>query len=293
MTDIYADLHMHTLFSDGILSPADLLNKAGLAGLKAIAITDHDTMMAHRELQNTPVDSHVTVIPGIEFSCYENGTEVHCLGYYLDATNPDVLEYEHKSRLDREHRAREMVRKLNVAGIRITFDEVLDVAGKAPVTRPHIAAVLVAKRFATSHKHAFDKWLSRGRCAYTPRERFTVRDAVNLTHAAGGVLVVAHPGRTYQDPRLFLSLLSMGIDGIEVYHPSHWTHTTEYYRILAQQHELIVTGGSDYHGTRDHDDATIGTYGVSEEHVNIMHVRSLQRKIHPPGRVYDGISRNP
>lgn len=281
MTTYYAELHCHTTCSDGLCTPEELVEKAIATGFRALAITDHDNMAAYRSLYadgyNNP---SLQLIPGIEFSCEENGREVHCLGFYLRADHPDVLAYEDHSRSDRERRAQEMVSKLNAAGIRISYAEVEDEAAGAHITRPHLASILVRRGYAQTLSDAFSKWLERGRIGYAARSRYSIRDAVMLTRAAGGVLIVAHPGRTYQDPRLFLSLITLGIDGIEVNHPSHWTATKEYYRLLADRHALLITGGSDYHGSREYDEQNFGEYGATQEMVEALRLRSLQRQIH-------------
>ncbi len=262
-----------------MLEPEALVRKAIQTGLQALAITDHDNMDAYRLLSSLG-DVGLRLIPGIEVSCEEHGREVHVLGYFLDPSHPQVRAYEQSSRIDRDKRGREMIDNLRKAGVGVTYDELSAEAAGAPITRPHLAAVLVRKGYASDVSAAFDKWLERGRVGYAPRTKFTVRDAVNLIRAAGGVSVIAHPARTYQDPRLFLSLLTLGIDGLEVYHPSHWHVTREYYRLLAVQHHLLITGGSDYHGSREYDERNFGTFGATEEMVNLLHTRSLQRRIH-------------
>lgn len=280
VTGIHADLHTHTTCSDGLLSPMELVNKAIGRGLKALAITDHDTMEAHRILATSTVPSGIFIVPGIELSCVENGREVHVLGYFLDSENPDIIKHEAFARTDRMRRAQDMVSQLRKAGVNITMDEVIEQAKGALITRPHVAAVMVRKGFVANMSTAFEKWLEKGRVGYAERTIFSIRDAVTMVRLAGGVSIVAHPGRTYQDPRLFLALLSLGIDGIEVYHPSHWNVTREYYRMLTVQHHLLLSGGSDYHGSRDYDEQNFGTYGVSEDVLDAIHTKAVQRRLH-------------
>jgi predicted metal-dependent phosphoesterase TrpH len=257
-----------------------LLEKAAAQGLQAISITDHDTMEAHRRLEREGIGVNVRVIPGIEISCYEHGRDIHLLGYYLDPNNAELQTYEGTFREDRDRRAREICEKLTSLRVPVSFAEVEDHAKGAPIGRPHIAAVLVKRGFVQSIQKAFDHYLDSSKPGYVPRSVFTVRDAVDLIHRAGGISVVAHPGRTFTDPRLFIALVSSGIDGIEVFHPSHWNVTREYYRTLAIQHRLVITGGSDFHGTRDYDENNFGTFGVTEELFDLLHIRSLQRQIH-------------
>lgn len=280
MTEIHADLHSHTTCSDGTLLPNLLLEKAVQKGLKAIAITDHDTMNAHRVLEREGVGEDIRVIPGIELSCYEHGRDIHLLGYFLDANNAELQRYEAEFREDRDRRAREICEKLRSLSIGISFSEVEDHAAGAPIGRPHIAAVLVKRGVVASIQKAFDHYLDSSKPAYVARSPFSVREGAQLIQQAGGVAVVAHPGRTFTDPRLFIALVASGLDGIEVFHPSHWNVTREYYRTLAIQHRLVITGGSDYHGSRDYDENNFGTFGVTEELFDLLHIRSLQRQVH-------------
>lgn len=280
VTPYYADMHTHTTCSDGLRSPSELLDKAAAKGFKAIAITDHDNMEAHRILAKGQVSAGLFLVPGIELSCSENGREVHILGYFLNAEHADLLAHEHTARTDRERRGQEMINNLRRAGVDVSYAELAEQAGSAPITRPHLAAILVRKGHARNMADAFTKWLEKGRIGYAERTKFSVRDAVSLIRTCGGVSLIAHPGRTYQDPRLFLSLLSLGIDGIEVFHPSHWNVTREYYRMLAIQHHLLLSGGSDYHGSREYDEQNFGTYGISEEQFDAIHTKAVQRRLH-------------
>ncbi|HCN06232.1 MAG TPA: hypothetical protein DIS79_11505 [Bacteroidetes bacterium] len=271
---IYADLHSHTTKSDGLLQPEVLLEKAEREGIEVLAITDHDSVDAHHALRHGGYNGNVRLISGIEVSCYEHGREIHILGYHLDIDNEELLQLAIHLRAERDRRAILMVERLQNLRVTISVDEVKEVAAGAPIGRPHIAKVLVQRGFVTSHQKAFDIYLDAGKPAYVPRSVFTVTDAVNLIHRAGGIAVIAHPAKTYSEPRLFLTLLAGGIDGIEVYHPSHWYVTREYYRVLAEQHELVITGGSDYHGSRDYDDRNFGTFGISAERVELLDVRA-------------------
>lgn len=262
---LHADMHTHTRCSDGILYPHQLVEKAERHGFMALSITDHDNMDAYEVLRRGGYNGPVTLVPGIEVSCFEHGRDTHVLGYYLDEHHAPLKEYITFFRNDRERRATEMVDRLNRINIRISYDEVVDQAGSAPIGRPHVAAVIVKHGYAKHLQQAFDVYLDTGKPGYVAKSGFTIKQAVDMIHAAGGVAVVAHPGRTYNDPRLFLALLATGIDGVEVYHPSHWFVTREYYRVLAKQHDLVITGGSDYHGTRDYDERNFGNFGLPVE----------------------------
>jgi predicted metal-dependent phosphoesterase TrpH len=270
---IIGDLHTHTDRSDGILSTHELVVKAEQAKLTALAITDHDNMDAFRILRDEGYNGPLRIIPGIEISCYEGGREVHLLAYGLDPDVEEVQEYERFFRGDRERRGREMVDRLQASRVRISFDEVAETAGKAPIGRPHVADVLVRRGFVSSIQQAFDVYLDVGKPGYVSKSPFPVSEATQMVHRAGGITSVAHPGRHYADPHSFLTLVATGIDGIEVYHPSHWFVTREYYRVLCEQHNLVITGGSDFHGTREYDERNFGVFGVTADHLAAIDAR--------------------
>ena len=277
---IVADLHAHTTCSDGILAPLDLVNKAVASGLTHLAITDHDTMEAHRQLRTIEIPEHITIIPGIEISCTEGAQEVHMLGYHLDMDDPTLIEYELSFKSERQERAQQIVTKLKKLNVSISYEDVTDVAGDASIGRPHIASVLVKRGYASSIQKAFDIYLDKGKPAYSARRTFRVSEAVDLIKKAGGVAVVAHPQRTFISEQRFLSLVADGIDGIEVFHPSHWPITVEHYRTMAERHQLLMTGGSDFHGSRDYDERNFGAVGATLDMVDALSIRAIQRQLH-------------
>lgn len=260
---VVADLHTHTTCSDGLLSPVELITKAEQRGLQALAITDHDNLDAHRHLRDLGYNGPLRLISGVEISCYDFGREIHVLAYNVDVDNAKVQEYEAFYRNDRARRAEEMVANLHQARAPISYQEVIDEAAGAPIGRPHVASVLVRRGFVASIQAAFDIYLDVGKPGYAAKTPFPVAQAVEMIHAAGGTLSIAHPGRYFTDPAMFLPLVKTGVDGIEVYHPSHWHVTREFYRVMCQQHGLLVTGGSDFHGSREYDEANFGTFGLT------------------------------
>ena len=260
---IVADLHSHTTCSDGLLSPMELICKAENRSLRALAITDHDNLDAHRRIRELGYNGPVKIVTGVEISCHDFGREVHILAYNVDVDNPEVQQYEVFYRNDRARRGEEMVDNLRRARAPISYQEVVDEAAGAPIGRPHVAAVLVRRGLVSSIQAAFDQYLDIGKPGYAAKTPFPIAKAVEMIHRAGGILSVAHPGRYFTDPSMFLPLLETGIDGIEVYHPSHWHVTREFYRVLCQQHGLLITGGSDFHGSRDYDESNFGTFGLT------------------------------
>lgn len=270
---LFADLHTHTTCSDGILSPFDLVEKASTRGFSAIAITDHDNIDAYRQLESGGYNGPLIVIPGIEISCYDFGREVHILAYYLDHHSEEIQSYELFYREDRVRRAQEMIENLRRCRVSISFQEVLDEAKGATIGRPHVASILVRRKFVRTIQEAFDVYLDVNKPGYAPKTPFPIAKAVEMVHRAGGILSVAHPGRPFTSPESCLQLLKTGIDGIEVYHPSHWFATREFYRVACEQHDMVVTGGSDFHGSRDYDESNFGMFGITESALKKLEAR--------------------
>lgn len=277
MNGVIADLHSHTTCSDGILTPRELVAKAAFKGLKALAITDHDNMVAYRQLKQDGYDVDVRLIPGIELSCTTTGRDAHILGYFMDADSEELIRHEREFLDDRHRRAEVIVGKLNKIRVPVSIEDVLNHAGNAPVGRPHIASALVTRGFVRDIQQAFDIYLDNGGPAYAPRSPFSITEGISLIKRLGGVAIVAHPGKVYKDPQAFLALLAQGIDGVEAYHPSHWTITRDYYLTLAKQHDLLVSGGSDFHGTRSYDDSNFGTFGATQEMIDSIEQLSQSR----------------
>lgn len=278
---LFADLHTHTTCSDGVLSPYSLVEKAEARGFSALAITDHDNIDAYRQLIAGGYNGALTVIPGIEISCYDFGREVHILAYYLDYQSEEIQSYERFYREDRIRRAQEMVENLRMCRVPISFQEVLDEAKGATIGRPHVAAVLVRRKFVRTIQEAFDMYLDVNKPGYAAKTPLPIANAVKMVHRAGGVLSVAHPGRAFMSPESCLDLIKTGVDGLEVFHPSHWYATREFYRVLCGQHGLVITGGSDFHGSREYDEANFGTFGVTEAALkSLENRRDVIRKEH-------------
>lgn len=266
------DLHCHTTASDGLLTPAQVVRLAKEVGLKAVAITDHDTVAGVEEARAAGAELGVEVVPGVEISTLWNGREIHMLGYFIDTQNPDLLKKLEAQRDVRKLRNRMMIEKLNELGIEITMQEVVaKKRGKAPglnVGRPHIAEVLIDKGVVQSMDEAFDRYLGRDGLAYVTPERISPHDAIDLVHASGGVAVIAHPG-LYEQDDLIPELARKGLNGIEVNHPDHPEQAKEKYEAMAEKYHLIATAGSDFHGERNGSmyHAQLGTCTVDYTHL--------------------------
>ncbi len=272
----YVDLHTHTIYSDGILTPEQLLQKAQKVGLTAISITDHDSVDGCIEAHAIAKDYSIEIIDGIEFSCYEDGREFHILGYNFDPTDSEVARYLEEFRTARHSRAMKIVKKLNDLNIPITFEQVLNKAGKAPIARPHIASVLMDINAVKNMKEAFWSYLAEGKPAYEPKKAFKIDQAVQLINRTGGVAILAHPGKFISQEDLY-QIIKDGIDGIEVWHPSHDKSTINFFRNIASQYWLLETGGSDFHGNRDYDEDNFGRVRVPYSIVDSIKYHSTRR----------------
>ncbi len=257
----YADLHVHTVFSDGAKTPEEVIRMAEQAGLAAISITDHDNLEGCIQAQEIKHKYDVEVIDGIEFSCFENGREFHVIGYNVDADNKQLQEHLKYFRDARLKRAEIILEKLKSINISIEFDSVLEKAGEAPVARPHIASALLDEGYISNLKEAFNLYLGEGKPAYQAKALFTVEKAIKLINNCGGVSSLAHPAKLVNQETLFRFIKS-GLDGIECIHPMHDEHLTYYYKNIARQYWLLETGGSDYHGSRSFDEDNFGKFVV-------------------------------
>jgi len=255
-----ADLHMHSVYSDGILQPEALFKKAKIAGLKAISITDHDNVEACIESHTLKTKYNIDFINGVEFSCFED-REYHILGYNIDIDNKALKKHIVSFREARLLRAEQIISKLSSLGVELSMSTVLEHAGAAPIARPHIGAVIVKEGYSKSLKTAFNKYLGDRSPAYCEKKHFAVSKAIDLINKSGGVAVLAHPGKMVTQEMLY-KMIEMGLDGIEVIHPSHDNRLENYYDTIAAQFWLLATGGSDYHGSREYDQANFGKFTV-------------------------------
>jgi predicted metal-dependent phosphoesterase TrpH len=243
-----ADLHTHSHYSDGVLAPAALVQAAGQAGLKALALTDHDTVQGLAEFVTEGMRQGVIAIPGVELSTLVQDLEVHILGYGCNPENPELLAALARFAAARRTRIEKMVANLRELGLKIALQQVLAVAGKGPLGRPHLAEALVRAGLVKDFDEAFAVWIGRRSRAYVEKYRLLPEEAVALIHGAGGLAVIAHPliGRMSFDG--IVKLLEIGIDGLEIKHPKLLPERGEQLRRLAEERGLLLSGGSDFHG---------------------------------------------
>lgn len=267
-----ADLHLHTVHSDGALTPYEIVKRARDAGLGAIAITDHDNLSALDEAIEWGSSLGVQVVAGLELSATMGEKDLHLLAYFIDRNNERLLDYLAFFRQERLRRAERIVQKLNRINVPLRFDSVLEQAGIGSVGRPHIANALVEHGLTDSFHEAFEKYIGTGGPAFEKKFQLTPQDAIRLINSAGGLSFLAHPGRSTREEEI-ISLISLGLDGIEIVHPSHQEEQRNYYRGIVDHYFLLESGGSDFHGGRKGDGHTFGVFTVPMRILDAMKKR--------------------
>jgi hypothetical protein len=246
MPERFADLHIHTNFSDGRFSPGQVVEYSQRVGLSAISITDHDMIEGIRLAREAAGEYDMEIISGIELSAEDRGREVHILGYCFDEENSELQEKLRIFCAVRLKRAQEMVEKLNELGLEIDFDRVLTIAGPGSVGKPHVAQAMVERGYVNSVAQASMEYLSSARPAYVPKYKLEPGGGIELIRRAGGIPVLAHPALSRVD-ELIPQMVSCGLMGLEVYEGSNDPSMINYYTGLARKYGLLITGGSDCH----------------------------------------------
>lgn len=244
------DLHTHSTFSDGTFTPLQLVKYAEEKGLKAFAITDHDTTEGIKEAKN--IETNVEVISGVEISTRYDKKEIHIVGLYVNENDADLnkqLKYYREKRVTRNF---EILEKLNSLGVDITIDDVKESCTGDVISRAHIAKALVSKGFVGSYTEAFDRYLGDNKCAYVPRETLNYEESMELITKAGGVPVLAHPLLYKMSDtnleNMMVKLRQKGLKAVEVYYSTHSNSDTQHVMAMANRVGLIYSGGSDFHG---------------------------------------------
>ena len=249
MNGTYIDLHVHTLASDGELHPSEVVRAAAELNLQVLAITDHDTVDGVLEAQQEAVRLGLQVIPGIEFSAAYS-CEMHILGYGLNINHPPLLEVLERVKASNGQRFIRMIAKLRQAGVQIPLQAVKAREGLLDING--LIRYMIDHEYVATRQEAYDRYLGRGKPAYSPSQKLLPDECIAVIHEAGGLAILAHPGRMLlpeQDiEAAVFSLAEAGIDGLECYHPNHSVQFKDYCLNLAHKYNLAVTGGSDFHG---------------------------------------------
>jgi 3',5'-nucleoside bisphosphate phosphatase len=251
------DLHVHTNLSDGTNSPEQVVRFAAQQGLRAIAITDHDTVAGVSRACEQGETNGVEVVPGVELSTKWDTGIMHVLGYWIRADHPDFVKSLDLLQRGRRERVPKILRRLDAQNIRVSQSEVdLEARGGVP-GRPHVGRVMVRKGYVKDIQDAFDKYLGKGRSAYVAKQVLFPEEAIRLLAQTAGICVLAHPYSLEETPdglrAILKSLKRYGLRGIEAYCPKHSPEETNAFLDLARSLDLAVTGGTDYHGSNKPD----------------------------------------
>lgn len=270
---LFADLHIHTYYSDSTSSPREVVDEAVKNGLSCISITDHDVFDGIAPTQEIAKEAGLEVIPGIELSSEFEGRDIHILGYFIDFQKGPLYEKIESYLDERVRRMKQMIMNLKGVGINdIEYEEVAALTQSRAVGRPHLASLLLQKGHVTSMKSAFDKYLAYGCAGYAPKFKQSPFEAIDLIHQSGGLAVMAHPMLTQKD-ELIARLAKAGLDGLEVYYPNCMPLVTTFYEKIGRKHGLLLTGGSDAHGK-----AKVYTY-VGKEQIPYELVEKMKAKL--------------
>ncbi len=246
------DLHTHSIYSDGSSTPTELIELAQRNGLRGLALTDHDTVEGVVELMELGRQAGISVISGVEISTTLRQHTLHLLGYGIDPTEPALLQWLKPLQEGRERRNAAILEKLRQLGIDISAEEVERISCCGQTGRPHIARFLVENGVVESFEAAFRQFLGRNKPAWEARFSYPAAEAIAMIHRCGGVAVLAHPGQMDPEmklqPAIIRELVLRGLDGLELYYPTHTRKMKKKLRAIAAEHKLLVTGGSDFHG---------------------------------------------
>lgn len=274
------DLHVHTTASDGLLTPEEIIDLAMQIGLSGIAITDHDTVngiqRAYDYIESKLLE--LEFVPGIEINTDVEEGEVHILGYYIDAQYQELRRRLEEIKGFRRERAIKIIKQLAGLGLIISYKQVQRLAGGDLIGRPHIAMALKENGYVDTVKDAFNKYIGQGKPAYIPRYKFPPAEAIELIHRAGGIAVLAHPG-LIKNQQMVEEIIDMGLDGVEVFYPEHDKSQIAFYKAMAFDHGLLITGGSDFHGQDSMESHSyLGAAGVTDNYFYRIKQNILKNK---------------
>lgn len=265
----FCDFHVHTTFSDGLLSPEQVVEKAKERGLSAIGIVDHDAVGGVEPAIRKGKELGIEVLPAVELSCIIGDTDIHIIGYYIDYKNKKlntILAGIQNKRLDR---AKKIVEKLTEQGAEVELKRVLELAGNGAVGRPHIAQALLEEGHISCYDEAFWKYIGYHCPAYVPKEKYSPEQAINLIRKFHGISILAHP-LSYNNRSIIDYLIEQGVQGLEVWRPDHRDNDVRYLLGLVTRHNLLATGGTDCHGGRK------GKIQIGEIKVPYQYVKALK-----------------
>jgi len=275
------DLHMHTVYSDGKLSVADLIELVNYYEIEAISITDHDTLKSQREGLSLANENGIEYITGVEVSTILEGKEIHILGYGVDTEDNNLNHLFEKIRKDRVQRTISILEKLRNYGIFIDIKEFGSDFMDLNIGRPHIARKMLEKGWINNYDEAFQKYLYNNGPCYVPKMDVHPKVAIEHIHDAGGIAVLAHPGLMLNEKDIE-GVIDSGVDGLEIYYPKHTEAQKHRFIEIARSNNLLETGGSDFHG-REKD------YKIMREHIVPYEIFEKLRRVYDQRKLNEKI----
>jgi predicted metal-dependent phosphoesterase TrpH len=265
-----ADLHIHSNYSDGLFSPEEIFRLAANSGLEAISITDHDCVNALKISKKLSKKFEIEFIPGIEFSTAFKGREVHMLGYFIDYNSNIIIDFLKSISIKRIERVEKIIDRLKKVNIKISLDNVLNGEKKdISIGRPHIAKALIEAGYVKTYRNAFFKYLGDNKIAFVKKENPDLKEIIEIIKSINGLSFLAHPGK-YYNKEMLKNIIKSGIDGIEVHHPSHRIQDAKNYVQLAEENNLLMSGGSDFHGLTKSEIKNFGKYYIDVSYISKM-----------------------
>ena len=265
-----ADLHIHSNSSDGKLTPPEILELAKQKNLKLICVTDHDNIEGSEAMLALNGKDGIEIIPGIELSADFHGREIHLLGYFLDFSNIALKEHLKLIKNLRIRRINKMIDKLKELGVIISSPDLFEkYSSSCSIGRPHLANEILEHGYVKDFQTAFHRYLGDGKPAFVKKENLNYEIIIELIRVSGGLSFLAHPGSYFRESAL-VELRRAGIDGVEVYHPSHTDNHNKKYSKFVKDNNLLKVGGSDFHGYAEYDYDNIGRYFIGEDEVNAL-----------------------
>lgn len=260
-----ADLHVHSNYSDGVMTIEEISEYAKTKDLSVVAITDHDNLKSMEVIPTLEKD--VLMLIGVELSTYHNNENIHILGYFYNnsVNNLEIVDFLTDLREKRDNRIYVIIDKLKeFYNININYEDILKFSNGA-IGRVHVAKA-ISEKYGCTLDEAFDRYIGNNAKAYVPTSNFSTRDAIDMLHRNNAIAIVAHPGHIKKND--VEDIVKLGVDGIEVYYPEHDKEEVLKYLDIAKKYNLLVTGGSDFHGIGIRED--LGTSTINDEDINLL-----------------------
>lgn len=258
----YIDLHIHSIYSDGLFTVEQIIERAKNYNLRAVSITDHDTLAGQSKARELAESCGIEYITGMELSSGYKNYDVHILGYYLDCLQPELIQYQKNLNASRLFRAEEMVRLMAADGVYLDMESIKSKVPDYNIVRPHIAEALIEKGYCKDLRQAFQYFIGNSCKYYVKKDELAPTKAIEMIHRAGGVAILAHPYYLKNDLTTLRHLIECGLDGLETYHSLHSDTDIRLFQRICTEYNLAQTGGSDCHGGRKNGEILLGEFKV-------------------------------